>query len=158
MTKKEFRKIFRDSFAFATIITAIQSFVFLAVLGIGYFLFDSIVKESFLLGPSILVLFILWLIVSLIGNYITLCKEKKEDTKNMEYINSVFKTKQVWVKPKKLKAYENLFEQLESTHTLRYFAISIDEKILIFINIDNEDIIKIEEVDKTDFLEFYEII
>lgn len=160
MTKKELRKLISDSFTTAMGFACILSFISIVLLGIIWIILDSNRREHsiFYLLFAPLILLILWFVGALIFNYAAMSKKKKEKEKNMEYINSVFKTKQVSIKPKQIKAYETLFEQLESTHTLRYFAVSIDEKILIFINIDNEDIIKIEEVDKTEFLEFYEII
>lgn len=157
MTKKELRELISDSFTTAMGFACILSFISIVLLGIIWIILDSNRREHsiFYLLFAPLILLILWFVGALIFNYAAMSKEKKEKERNIEYINSVFKTKQVRVKPKKLKAYEDMFEQLKSRY---YYASSIENKIMIFMKIDNADVIKIEEVDKEEFFEFYDVI
>lgn len=108
-------------------------------------------------------IFVLLLIpfITIIVYYILVYKElKKEEEERIEKANILdgcFYSGDIWVTPKCHKEYSEFFENLSDFCEIKYYASFTEEKIKIFITINNDEAIEFEEIEKADFLDFYQI-
>lgn len=108
---------------------------------------------------SVLMLFcIFWVLYSFLLIYKNLKKEEEERIKKSNIVDGCFYQGDIWVTPKYHKEYSDFFENLSDFYEIKYYASFTEkEKIKIFIMINGEEAIEFEEIEKADFLDFYQI-
>lgn len=97
------------------------------------------------------------IIVCYIGKYKELKKEEEERIARANYLDGCFCNGDIWVTPKYHKEYLVFFKNLSNSYEIKYYASFTEEKIKIFITINNDEAIEFEEIEKADFLDFYQI-
>lgn len=99
------------------------------------------------------------IIVCYIGKYKELKKEEEERIARANYLDGCFCNGDIWVTPKYHKEYSEFFENLSDLCEIKYYASfkKETEKIKICITIDSDTVIEFEEIEKADFLDFYQI-
>ena len=149
MKRDKVRSFIKEVLKWASLITFIE----VVITSIGAIIGDDdSVKRcisTLLISPIVNVV-----IVSL-GIVIFTRPNKRE---SIEEFDQIFTTNNQWIKPKKLKAYNELFEYLEEFKGAKYMASKLDDKVIIFMQLKDKTTIKIEEISKEEFLEYYEII
>ncbi len=96
-------------------------------------------------------------IANYIENYIILKKEEEERIQKAKCLDGCFYQGDIWVIPKQHKGYSEFFENLSDSCEIRYYASFTKEKTIKIFVIINDDAIEFEEIEKADFLDFYQI-
>lgn len=149
MKKDKVRLFIKEVLEWASFITFIE----VVITAVGSILFDDESVErcisELLISPIVNVV-----IVSAVKVVLTQLRKRE----SLKKFDQIFKTNNQWVKPKKTKAYDGLFKSLEDFEGVKYKAFKSDDTVAILMQLEDKNVIKVEEISKEEFLEFYEII
>lgn len=164
LTKEKKREIRKEAVIKASKIPAdvcIVSNIIILILIVALWIIGIEETVHYVMGLIFVLLLIpfITIIVCYIGKYKELKKEEEERIARANYLDGCFCNGDIWVTPKYHKEYSEFFENLSDLCEIKYYASfkKETEKIKICITIDSDTVIEFEEIEKADFLDFYQI-